>query len=120
MPTLQELFDKYNIDTAATPQSGARSKLMIQANRMLNELKSYKTEQELDGTSSQYWWAPQSVEGQRRISMRYGGKVVPNTAAYVDNTLKAVTDHIETLKKIIEESNEATWADEEERRAKKS
>lgn len=52
--------------------------------------------------------------------MRYGGKVVPNTAAYVDNTLKAVTDHIETLKKIIEESNEATWADEEERRAKKS
>ena len=53
------------------------------------------------------------------FSMRYGGKVVDNTAAYVDNTLKAVTEHVEVLKKIIEESDDATWAAEEEKRSKK-
>ena len=51
--------------------------------------------------------------------MRYGGKVVDNTAAYVDNTLKAVTEHVELLKKIIEESDDATWAEEEVKRSKK-
>ena len=46
-------------------------------------------------------------------------KVVDNTAAYVDSTLKAVTEHVEVLKKIIEESDDATWAAEEEKRSKK-
>ena len=119
MPTLQELFSKYNIDTSASAPNSPRGKLMTQADRMLALLKTYKTEAALDGKTSQYWWAPQSVNGQRRISMRYGGKVVDNTAAYVDNTLKAVTEHVETLKKIIEESDDATWAAEEEKRSKK-
>lgn len=73
----------------------------------------------MDGTSSQYWWAPQSVSGQRRVSMRYGGKIVENTSVYVDNSLKAITDHITVLRKIIEESDDATWASEEARRQKK-
>ena len=119
MPTLEELKKKYNIESSTGPQSGPRAKLLAQADRMLAELAKYKAEDELDGTTTQYWWAPQAVNGKRRISMRYGGKVVDNTAAYVDNTLKAVTEHIETLKKIIEESDDATWAEEEAKRSKK-
>jgi len=51
--------------------------------------------------------------------MRYGSKIVENSSVYVDNTIKAVTDHITMLHKIIEESDDATWASEEERRQKK-
>ena len=71
MPTLEELKKKYNIQSGNGPANGPRAKLLAQVNRMLNELAKYKTEAELDGTNTQYWWAPQSVNGQRRISMRY-------------------------------------------------
>ena len=119
MPTLEELFSKYNITPSAGPTSGPRTKLLAQADRMLKELKGYTSESDMNGTSSQYWWAPQSVSGQRRVSMRYGSKIVENTSVYVDNTIKAVTDHITMLHKIIEESDDATWASEEARRQKK-
>ena len=55
MPTLQELFSKYNIDTSASAPNSPRGKLMTQADRMLALLKTYKTEAELDGKTSQYW-----------------------------------------------------------------
>ncbi|MGY8863320.1 MAG: hypothetical protein ACKVJ2_11900 [Pseudomonadales bacterium] len=119
MPTLDELFNKYSITPSAGPTSGPRTKLLAQADRMLKELKESTSENDMDGTSSQYWWAPQSVSGQRRVSMRYGGKIVENTSVYVDNSLKAITDHITVLRKIIEESDDATWASEEARRQKK-
>ena len=101
MPTLDELFNKYSITPSAGPTSGPRTKLLAQADRMLKELKESTSENDMDGTSSQYWWAPQSVSGQRRVSMRYGGKIVENTSVYVDNSLKAITDHITVLRKII-------------------
>ena len=54
MPTLDELLKKYNIDATVNPQSGPRAKLLSQANRMLQQLGKYKTEQELDGVTTQY------------------------------------------------------------------
>lgn len=119
MPTLDELLKKYNIDASANPQSGPRAKLLTQANRMLEQLSKYKTEQELDGETTQYWWAPQSVDGKRRVSARYGGKVVEGMATYADNTVESVRSTIETFKKLVEDSDDATWAHEEERRRKK-
>jgi radical SAM superfamily enzyme YgiQ (UPF0313 family) len=119
MPTLDELFKKYNIDAKVNPQSGPRSKLLSQADRMLRELAKYKTEQELDGDTTQYWWAPKSVGGKRRVSARYSGKVVEGMAVYPDNTLEDVKATIEMFRKLIEESDDATWANEEERRTKK-
>jgi hypothetical protein len=119
MPTLDELFKKYNIDASVNPQSGPRSKLLSQANRMLSELSKYKTEQELDGVTTQYWWAPQSVDGKRRVSARYSGKVVEGMASYPKNTLAEVKAAIEMFRNLIEESDDATWAHEEERRKKK-
>jgi hypothetical protein len=51
--------------------------------------------------------------------MRYGGKVVEDMAIYADNTLAGVKAAVETFKKLIEDSDDATWAHEEERRKKK-
>lgn len=119
MPTLEELKQKYNIQSVNGPANGPRARLLAQVNRMLSELSKYKTEAELDGTNTQYWWAPQSVNGQRRISMRYGGKVVEDMAIYADNTLPSVRAALETFKQVIEDSDDDTWAHEEERRKKK-
>lgn len=119
MPTLEELFKKHNITLSASPQSTTRSKLLVQADRMLRTLEDYKSSSDLDGSTTKYWWAPQSNGGQRRVAMRYGGKIVENTSSYVDDSIAAVTAHIKTLRTIIEESDNDTWAAEEARRAKK-
>lgn len=119
MPTLQELLKKHDIKVEDNPSSGPRAKLLNQADRMLLELAKYKTEQDLDSDSTQFWWAPQSVNGKRRVTMRYGGKVIEGVAVYADNTLEAVKAAIEGFKAVISDSDDATWADEEARRKKK-
>lgn len=119
MPSLQDLMKKHNIKPEDSPASGPRAKLLYQADRMLTELDKYKTEQELDGPNTQYWWAPKSVNGKRRVSARYGGKVVEDLAVYADNTLADVRAKVELFKKLIEDSDDETWADEEVRRKKK-
>jgi len=118
-PTLEELMQKYNIEPAATQTSGPRAKLLAQADRMLDTLAKYKAEDELDGETTSYWWAPQSVNGKRRVSARYGGKVVQGLSVLADNTLPSVREKIETFRKLIEDSTDDTWAAEEERRKKK-
>lgn len=120
MPTLQELFKKYNLTPNAMPASGPRSKLLYQADRMLKELASYTDVSQLDGETTKYWWAPQAVNSHRRVAMRYGGQVEDGTAFYVENNIAAVKKLIEELHKVITDSTDATWAEEEARRAKKS
>lgn len=119
MPTLDELFKKHNVTLSVSPQSTTRSKLLAQADRMIRTLEDYKVSSDLDGTSTKYWWAPQSNEGQRRVAMRYGGKIVENTSSYVEDNVDSVKAHIKVLRTIIEESDNETWADEEARREKK-
>jgi hypothetical protein len=102
-----------------TPNSSARSRLLSQADRMLAELSKYKTEQEMDGDTAKFWWSPQSNAGQRRLVMRYGNKIVPGTGCYVENTLEAVREGIEAQRKLIENSKDEDWAEEEARREKK-
>ena len=119
MPTLEVLMKKHNIKTETNPSSGPRAKLLTQADRMLNTLAKYKKATELNGDSTQYWWAPQSVGDRRRIVMRYGNRNVEGTIIYTDNTLEAVTQVIKDFRALIADSDDATWADEEARRAKK-
>ena len=119
MPTLGELFEKHNISANFGPQSSPRAKLLTQADKMLDMLTKYEDESDLNGKSTQYWWAPQTNEGQRRVSMRYGARNVEGTSAYVENSLAAVTAHIKVLRQVVEESDDATWEPEEQRRAKK-
>lgn len=119
MPTLGELFEKHNISANVGPQSSPRAKLLAQADKMLDMLAKYEDESDLNGKSTQYWWAPQTNEGQRRVSMRYGARNVEGTSAYVENSLAAVTAHIKVLRQVVEDSDDATWEPEEQRRAKK-
>lgn len=119
MPSLEELLKKHEIKPEESPASGPRAKLLAQADRMLNQLSKYKTEQELDGPNTQYWWAPKSVNGKRRVSARYGSKVVEGLGVYADNTLDSVRATVTKFKAVIEDSDDATWAHEEERRKKK-
>ena len=119
MPTLGELFEKHNISANFGPQSSPRAKLLAQADKMLDMLNKYEDESDLNSKSTQYWWAPQTNEGQRRVSMRYDARNVEGTSAYVDNSLASVTAHIKVLRQVVEESDDATWEPEEQRRAKK-
>ena len=117
-PTLEELMKEFGIKPATTQTSGPREKLLAQADRMLSELDKYKAEDELDSETTRFWWAPQSVNGKRRVSARYGGKVVKDLATNADNTLASVRETVEQFKKLIEKSTDDTWAAEEERRKK--
>ena len=119
MDWLQDLMREQGLEPQNSANAGLRSKLLAQADRMLTELDKYKTEAELDGNGSKFWWAPQSVSGQRRIVMRSGSKTVDGSATYVENTLTAVRTGLEQMRKAIEASKDEQWADEEERRKKK-
>ena len=119
MDWLQDLMREQGLEPQSSANAGLRSKLLAQADRMLTELDKYKTEAELDGNGSKFWWAAKNVSGQRRIVMRAGAKTVDGSATYVDNTLTAVKTGIEKMRKVIEASKDEQWAAEEERRKKK-
>ena len=115
-PTLEELLKKPGIVPATTAPSSPRAKMLAQADRMLTELKKYKATTELNGKSTKYWWAPQAVNGKRRVSVRYENKVVEGCSTYVNDDLDAVRKAVEAYKAVIDESDDATWAPEEARR----
>jgi hypothetical protein len=119
MDWLQGLMREQGLEPQSSPSASLRSKLLSQADRMLKELEKYKTEAELDDNGTKFWWAPQSVNGQRRIVMRFSGKTIDGTATYVANTLDAVKSGIAKMRKVIEMSTDAQWAEEEARRRKK-
>jgi len=119
MKWLQDEMRAQGLEPKDTPNAPLRSKLLSRADRMLAELAKYKAEDELDGNGVKYWWSEKSVNGQRRLVMREGGKTVAGSATYVDNTLAAVKDGIEKMRKVIENSTAEQWADEEASRKKK-
>jgi len=119
MDWLRDLMREEGLEPQSSANASLRAKLLGQADRMLSVLSKYKGEDELDGNSSKYWWAPQSVDGQRRVVMRAGSKTVDGSAVYVNNTLTDVRNAVEKMRTVIERSKDAQWADEEERRKKK-
>lgn len=116
MPTLEELMSKFGYDASGEAPSNPRGKLLAQADRMLNELAKYKSNTDLNGKNTKYWWAPQAVNGKRKISVRYGNKAVKGFAHHANDTLEDVKKVITDFKKMIELSDDATWAPEEARR----
>jgi hypothetical protein len=119
MEWLQAAMREQGLEPKDTADGGLRSKLLAQADRMLSALAKYKTEAELDGNGSKYWWSAQSVDGQRRIVMRLNGKTITGSATYVDNTLAAVTDAITKMRAVIERTKNEQWTEEEARLKKK-
>ena len=118
MDWLQDLMREEGLEPQSSANASLRAKLLGQADRMLSVLSKYKGGDELDGAGSKYWWAPQSVDGQRRVVMRAGSKTVDGSAVYVNNTLTDVRNAVEKMRTVIERSKDAQWADEEERRKK--
>ena len=118
MPTLEELLKKHGVTPMENPSSGPRSKLLNQVNRMLQEIENYESTADMDAENAKFWWAPQSVNGKRKITAKYGGRAVSGMSTYVDDNLDAVKAMLQTYKKVIEESDDDTWAEEEDKRKK--
>ena len=118
MPTLEELLKKHGVTPIENPTSGPRAKLLNQAERMLKEIAAYEDSSEMDSENAKFWWAPQAVNGKRKVTAKYGGRAVDGMSTYVDDTLDAVKGILTSFKAIIEDSDDATWAAEEEKRKK--
>jgi len=120
MPTIFELMEKYGVEQATLSSSSPRHKALSQANKMLEKLAKYSSATELNSeTSNQNWWSGKPSGGKRRITCRYDSRVFPDLAVLSDDNLEAVKKNIETLKKIIQEMDDADWEREEERRKAK-
>jgi hypothetical protein len=120
MPTLDELLKKHGVKTMENPTSGPRAKLMYQADKMIAEIAEYENASEMNGENAKFWWAPQSVNGKRKVTARYGGRAVDGLSTYVDDTLSAVKAELEKFRAVIEDSDDDTWAHEEAKRQSKS
>ena len=119
MEWLQAAMREQGLEPKDAADSGLRAKLLAQAERMLTELNKYKTEAELDGGGSKYWWSAQSVNGQRRVVMRLNGKTITGSGTYVDNTLDAVKDAVTKMRAVIKSTKNEQWTEEEARLKKK-
>ena len=116
MPTLEELLKKHGVTPMENPSSGPRAKLLNQVNRMLTEIENYEDAGDMNADNAKFWWAPQSVNGKRKVTAKYGGRAVDNLSTYVDDSVSAVKSMLQSYRAIIEDSDDATWASEEEKR----
>ena len=116
MPTLEELLKKHGVTPVENPSSGPRAKLLSQAERMVKEISTYKTDGDMNADNAKFWWAPQAVNGKRKITAKYGGRAVDGMSTYVDDSLDAVKSILNIYKAIILDSDDATWASEENKR----
>ncbi len=116
MPTLEELLKKHGVTPMENPSSGPRAKLLSQVNRMIGELANYENTGDMNADNAKFWWAPQSVNGKRKVTAKYGGRAVDGMSTYVDDTVDAVKAMLNSYKAIIEDSDDATWAAEETKR----
>jgi len=117
MATIAELFAKYGVEQATLSSSSPRHKALSMANTMLKKLDTYSSPRDLDSsTSNQNWWSGKSKDGRRRITCRYNSKVFPDLSFWCDDTIDAVKNSIQTMKKIINELDVQYWDNEENRR----
>lgn len=120
MVALSDLFKQHKLTPDTGRASDARTRLLKQADSMLKKLAKMQNDSELEtDNTTQNWWASKRTGTQRRVTMRYGGKVVENSGTMVDDNIAAVRARIELYKKMIADSTAETWAGEEARRQKK-
>lgn len=119
MDWLKEAMRDKGLEPQTTARAPLRSKLLSKADKQLAVLKTYQTEAELDGNGVKFWWGEKSVNGQRRLVMRDGGKVVDGSVTYVENSLPAVTAGIAAMRDIIVNSTAEQWAEAEAARIKR-
>ena len=118
MPTLDELLNKHEITTVENPGNGARTKILNQADPIPPEIAKYKDMTQPTSDNAKFWWAPQAVNGKRKITAKYGGRAVDGLSTYVDDSIDAVTEMLKKFRAVIVDSDDNTWAKEEEKRKK--
>lgn len=96
---------------------GPKSKVIAQADAMLAKLNKMTSVEELNSkTSNQNWWAIKPTGEKRKVTIRYGGRTVDNATDVVENSLDAVRDTIRAMRRGIEKTTDADWAEEEKKR----
>ena len=83
---------------------------------MIKEISNYENTGEMNADNAKFWWAPQAVNGKRKVTAKYGGRAVDGMSTYVDDSLDAVKAMLNSYKAIIEDRYVATWGDVEEKR----
>ena len=117
MEKLKKLIEQRGYVVTDSRAMGARSRVLQQASSMLEKLGKMTSASDMDSeTTTQNWWAPKPREDERRVVVRYSNMVVPDTGIYVRNTLEAVTKAIQDIREAVEETTEADWQVEEDRR----
>jgi hypothetical protein len=97
--------------------SGPKSKVLAQADSMLTKLSKMKSPDDMNSISSnQNWWAIKPFGDYRKVTMRYGGRVVEGATETVEDSLEAVREAIRAMRRAIEKTTDADWADEEKKR----
>ena len=104
-----------SLDDAKT--KGPKSKVIAQADAMLTKLSRMTSADDMNSNASnQNWWAIKSTGEKRKITMRYGGRVVDGATEVVENSVDAVRDVIRAMRRAVEKTTDIDWADEEKKR----
>lgn len=117
-----DAIGKLGYNPATSTGDSPRSKLIYQADKMLEKLKGYKKTEDLNyDDSNTLWWAGKASGGKRRIQMYYASRKVGDTGFEVEDSLQAVTKAINEVRlKVLDTLPEEFFDKEEKRRKEES
>jgi len=117
-----EAMGKLGYAPASSTGDSPRSKLIYQADKMLEKLKGYKNTADLNyDDSNTLWWAGKPSGGKRRIQMYYASRKVGDSGVDVEDSLEAVTKAINEIRvKVLDNLPEEFFDNEEKRRKEES
>jgi hypothetical protein len=119
MSRILELLRAEGLKLDGAKSTGPRSRVLAQADAMLIKLSRMTTHDEMNSSSSnQNWWAIKPVGDYRKVTMRYGGRVVEGSTETVEDNLDAVRETVRAMRRAVEKTTDADWTYEENRRKK--
>jgi hypothetical protein len=76
--------------------------VLAQADAMLTKLSRMTTPDEMNSSSSnQNWWAIKPAGDYRKVTIRYGGRVVEGSTETVEDNLEAVRKAIIAMRSAV-------------------
>jgi hypothetical protein len=117
-----DAMGKLGYNPATSTGDSPRSKLIYQADKMLDKLKACKKTEDLNyDDSNTLWWAGKASGGKRVIQMYYASRKVGDSRVEVDDSLDAVTKAIKEIRlKVLDNLPEEFFDNEEKRRKEES
>lgn len=118
MSRILELMRAEGLKLEGAKSTGPRARVLAQADAMLTKLSKMTSPDEMNSSSSnQNWWAIKPVGDYRKVTARYGGRVVEGVTETVENSIDAVREAIRAMRRAVEKTTDADWADEEKKRS---